>query len=99
MMPSLDFDLVLPAAAFTVTCLRSAETFFVMAYLNSNFPLFSRVKEQDLRVLTTIEPKLMSLMGDIENLVIEGERYKSSQCYKVSCKVHVELTWRKQPVH
>jgi len=39
-----------------------------MAYLNSNSPLFSSVKEDDLREFTTIAPKLMSLIGEMENL-------------------------------
>ena len=38
----------------------------MMAYLNSNSPLFSNVKVADLRVLTTNEPKLISSMGEIE---------------------------------
>ena len=39
-----------------------------MAYLNSNSPLFSSVKEDDLREFTTIAPKLMSLIGEMEYL-------------------------------
>ena len=41
-----------------------------MAYLNSNSPLFSRVRVLDLRefIVKAMEPKLMSLTGDIANL-------------------------------
>ena len=37
-----------------------------MAYLKSNSPLFSIVKEADFREWTTIDPKLISLMGEIK---------------------------------
>ena len=68
-LPSRDLVLFLTAArpiACCCFCCCSADSFLVTAYLKSNSPLFSTVKEDDLREWTTIEPKLMSLMGEIE---------------------------------
>lgn len=68
--PSRDLVLFLAAAklrACCCFCCCSADSFFVTAYLKSNSPLFSMVKEADLREWTTIEPKLISLIGEMEN--------------------------------
>ncbi len=42
--------------------------FLVRAYLNSNSPLFSMVKDRDFREPATMHPKLQSLMGVMLNL-------------------------------
>ena len=68
-IPSRDLVLLLAAArlkACSFFCCCSAESFLVTAYLKSNSPLFSIVKEADFLECTTIEPKLMSFIGEIK---------------------------------
>lgn len=68
--PSRDLFLLLAAARLSACCCFcccSADSFLVTAYLKSNSPLFSIVNEADLREWTTIEPKLMSLIGEMKN--------------------------------
>lgn len=68
-VPSRDLVLFLAAArlkACSFFCCCSADSFLVTAYRKSNSPLFSIVKEADFRECTTIEPKLMSFMGEME---------------------------------
>ena len=68
-VPSRDLVLFLAAArlrACSFFCCCSADSFLVTAYLKSNSPLFSMVNEADFLEWTTMDPKLMSLMGEME---------------------------------
>ena len=66
-LPSRDFVRFFAATAAMLIALifcSSEDIFLVMAYLNSNSPLFSSVNEALLRALIVMGPKLISLAGE-----------------------------------